>query len=225
MRKSLVICLALLTAACERDQLHSNHPLLSERSAVLRDGVWLYIDDDCPVDVRASPRQWPDCAHWSVIRKDWESEQTGALEGTPRHWMPLVLRAGDPGLLQMGRSGKYSYELMQPIASDSAGWLVEVRRWPVLCSDYVVGGLAKKREDPVSDDAPGEASPPLADLSSDAPDEVDDSHPPPLSLPGAYRIDDLCYTDTLDTLAVAQYSATRDDRFPGNFRWVRETVR
>jgi len=152
-----------------------------------------------------------------------ESEQTGPLERGRIDWVPVVAAAGDPGLLQLGREDEFTYELIQPIAVDPQAQLIEVRRWPVLCSDHV-WGPSKKTES--TDDSEPDAEPaPPAPEANPASAEVDQDRPPPPDLPGAYRIGDRCFTDTMESLTAAQYRASPEDRFPGNFRWVRETVR
>jgi hypothetical protein len=214
MRNILVVGLALWTTACGAvDQLHSNHPILAAAAdaPALREGVWLFTDDDgCPVDVRSATRSWPDCAHWAVVRGGAISERFGQGDHPDPEWSPFVVAAGEPAILQLGADDAFSYELLQTIDQDENGMIVEARRWPVLCSDYNFG----KKPDRINTTDGLDVEPPPA---SQAPDG-----PPAPYLPGAYRIDEHCYTDTLKTLSVAQLRATGAERFPANFRWVRD---
>jgi hypothetical protein len=108
----------------------------------LREGLWVNPEKDCQFDVKAPATEWPECAHWIVIK---DSAMTGANEKGETFNLPFVLAAGDPRVLQLriededkkntdgGKAAIYLYMALRPIKTDADGKIVSYTGWMVQC--------------------------------------------------------------------------------------------
>lgn len=149
LRNLVPILAALALGGC--GMVSSDRPLfgpLDARGApVLKPGLWALVQPGCKLNLRSSPKRWPDCAQAAelhdgvavLIRQDTKSEV--------EHETTYLLAAGDPAVLQVqgpkdaGRPrAPYVYFGVRPLASDLDGVIIRARVWPAYCSRPQTGG-------------------------------------------------------------------------------------
>ena len=159
VRTLLALVAGALLSGC--NMVVSERPWFTEPSGPqLKDGIWAMLDTaDCAVDPAIALPDWPDCARPVLVRG---GEYLGPAAGAdelppaqrldPARWDKIahVLADGTPQIDQIASrrpvgaggppvdgvdEGKlfYIYTAVQPTATDSAGRITALRRWPVLC--------------------------------------------------------------------------------------------
>lgn len=157
MRVFLALCLAVGVGGC--NMVVSDKPLFSpadEAGPVMREGVWLQIDEVCPVNLDESTDWWPECANWGVLRNGVLQRPTQVNSEANPDWYeawsqtPVVLAAGEPMILQAGSSHDepffaewpeprpalwetFNYQAVEPTALDEEGRIVAAMAWTVQC--------------------------------------------------------------------------------------------
>jgi len=158
MRLFLALCLAVGLGGC--NMVLSEKPLFSptdETGPRLRDGLWLTIEDNCPVDFDQPTYRWPDCAEWGVLRNgvlqrraELPSEDAPVGWSEPWGQTSLVLVDGAPMLLQAGEEQEeaffderpergtqplelFSYHGLEPTALDEQSRIVAAQVWTAQC--------------------------------------------------------------------------------------------
>ncbi len=145
MLRTLTLILAAMSlASC--GMVSSDRPLfgpLDARAApVLKPGLWALVQPGCKLNLRASPKKWPDCAQAAELRADGTAilirrDTRADIE----HETTWLVAAGDPAVLQVQgpkEDGKlrapYVYFGVRPLASDIDGVIIRARVWPAFCA-------------------------------------------------------------------------------------------
>lgn len=219
MRVFLTLCLAAGLGGC--NMVLSDRPLFTAADATgpaLREGLWLTVEDDCPVDTRKPTRDWPFCADWGVLRNgvvqrrnEFPSETYPDQYET---WSRAVvlLAAGEPMILQAGTAQEepffderpepelssfelFSFHALEPTERDDQGRIVAVRAWTVQC-----GPRARKANGRLEN----ETREPLPGLTKRRPN---------------------CSADTREAVINAAKASRDWTPKPAVFRWIRDDVR
>lgn len=219
VRVLLALCLAAGLGGC--NMVLSDKPLFTPADAsgrVLREGLWLTIEDDCPVDFDQPTYRWPDCADWGVLRNGVIQRRAEVNAEENPTWseawsqMAIVLAEGEPMILQAGGAHDepffdewpepeatvfelFSYHGLEPTALDEQGRIVAALAWTAQC-----GPRARKANGRL---------------------ETETREP----LPGLTRRRPNCSADTRE--AVINAARASRDWTPklAAFRWIRDDVR
>lgn len=202
MRLFAGLCVALLLAACGKPFAapYSGARLVSATESaaapVLRPGLWLKVDPDCPVD-SAKPRgAWPPCATAIVVRPDemlrfYSADSVEVDRIRLAVGLPMILQMQHPPVRQ---PTEWYYEGLRPTLQGDQ--IVEYSSWPAMCEPY----------EPPTDEA----------------QETDVVSPPKAAVKGALPLDErgrclLGTRDTLRSLVIASEGWTADRE---HLRWV-----
>ena len=132
----LPTCVAL--SAC--NMAVSDHPMLSAapRSGLkFKDGLWALEDSDCKFDVQRPTPQWSKCALWFALRNNTIVDGPDRKPG--ERDVQLIIAAGEPPILEApeedpdNKKTSYSYLALEPMNSDSSGYVIGLRTWFVAC--------------------------------------------------------------------------------------------
>ncbi|HEY9217620.1 MAG TPA: hypothetical protein VIO94_06185, partial [Phenylobacterium sp.] len=134
MRPLLAALAALLLSAC--NLVLSEQPLFTpadeDRSAPLRDGLWVRVKADCPFDPKAAP---PECAQPGEVRNGRPIDPDSPAED-------VVIAGGPVRVVQIkvtnkeGKTGPavvYLYGALRPLRFDAQGRVVEAQNWIIQC--------------------------------------------------------------------------------------------
>lgn len=135
------VILALAASGCEKKEDGSAEPLsiLSKtslfkgaaNSPVLRSGLWLRVDEACPVDEAQPVASWPECARSVLIAQGRMAEKG---ETASRAY---VFSGGSPRVMQVEYRFPagvfYEFEVVVPLASDDRGQVTALWRGALSC--------------------------------------------------------------------------------------------
>ncbi|MDP3907210.1 hypothetical protein [Novosphingobium sp.] len=157
-RALLALAAAAVLGGC--NMVVSERPWFAAPSGPqLKKGIWAMLDTaDCSLDPAAALPDWPDCARPVLVRGGEylgpaasDDDRPPAERLDPARWDKIVhvLADGTPQIDQIISNRPvgggppvdgvdtdkpfYIYTAVQPTATDSAGRITALRRWPVLC--------------------------------------------------------------------------------------------
>jgi hypothetical protein len=156
--RGLFLILAILALGGCSNRVISSQPWFpvgkdAQLYTPIRDGIWIWDDQQCALDATKPMAAWPDCADALYVKDTLAFEVTkenGAWHWSPRQEIePFVIVAGKPYVMQVAASSEakpkpapdaWLYLGAKP-KFDAQGRIVVLKVWPIAC-----GPLGKKAD-------------------------------------------------------------------------------